>query len=701
MPHALLPSFWMGGYEGADHINAAGEALDLVHATGHDARLDGDYRDARRLGLRAVRESIGWRLSERAGGGEWDLSRAVRMAQAAQRQGLQILWTLMHYGVPGDLTLLDPALVPRFARFAGEVARVLLPLCPGLRLYTPINEISFLSWAASATGDMGPAGLGAGVRGVEGDSCISGYLIKQNLVRAALAGMAAIRAVDPQARFMHVEPVVHVAPQDPADEGQQHLARRIASYQWQALDMLCGRMDPQLGGHPEALDWLGLNHYHASQWEVPGEKRLAWHLRDARRQPLSQLLQEVWRRYRRPLVLAETGHIGVGRAAWLHEIAGEAQRARAQGLPLQGVCLYPLLDRPDWNDTARWHRSGLWHVTRALDGARPKRRLNRPYAQALLAWQHHPARVPVSRDGAAGLLVMLPCAWEDWAAPRERLLRAWAAQGPVRLLEPPRPLAGEPQLHQHTLAPDAELLVLHGGQARPERPAGWVQGPTPAQLALLRQALDDGPSRRWVCWLAAWRSDGDPGWWRGLDGAGVVLQPDADCPPTAEVARLARARLPAGWPGLVCTPRAAAPGSYEAEEIDRLLAGIAHPRLWLSLPQQPAPPGLPGRVPARLARRLRAAAWRQPAVHVVVDALAPPSDEPSPPNLHWLGRVHDSLHAGLAAAVQGVVRWDGLPDWAGGGANGHAMPPEQLADLVARVLRPLLEPSMARPAATA
>ncbi|MBZ8143035.1 hypothetical protein CLD22_24520 [Rubrivivax gelatinosus] len=79
--------------------------------------------------------------------------------------------------------------------------------------------------------------------------------------------------------------------------------------------------EPELGGHEGALDLIGLNHYHASQWEALTEQRLAWHLHDARRMPLSRLLAEAWQRYRRPLVLAETGHVGAGRAAWLDEVA--------------------------------------------------------------------------------------------------------------------------------------------------------------------------------------------------------------------------------------------------------------------------------------------------------------------------------------------------------------------------------------------
>ncbi len=372
-------SFWMGGYEGADHINGQGNALDMVRATGHDRFLDADYAAARRLGLRSVRESVGWRLCE-TGAGQWDFERARRMARTARRHGLQVLWTLMHYGVPPDLSLLDDALVPRFARFAAEAARALKPLCPGPRVYTPINEISFLSWAASSTNAMGPAGVRLGDAGIE-DSRISGFEIKRRLVQAALAGMAAIREVDPQARFLHVEPVLHVAPGDDSEETRA-LAQRIASFQWQAFDMLAGRMAPELGGGEDALDWIGLNHYHSSQWEVPSEKRLAWHLGDPRRVPLSLLLRQVWERYGKPLIVAETGHIGRGRAGWLLDIAGEARRARESGVPLGGVCLYPMLDRPDWHEPQRWHRSGLWHVVRR-DGTPVGRRCVRPYERAL------------------------------------------------------------------------------------------------------------------------------------------------------------------------------------------------------------------------------------------------------------------------------------------------------------------------------
>lgn len=610
-------SFWMGGYEGSDHVNGAGVPLDMVASTGHDQRLDADYRRARRLGLLSLRESIGWRLAETAPG-RWDLSRAVHMARAAQRQGVQLLWTLMHYGVPHDLTLLDDALIPRFAAFAAEVARVLRPLCDGPRVYTPINEISFLTWAASATNQMGPAGL---PHHSGQDVTTEGYLLKQRLVRAALAGMDAIRSVDPEARFLHIEPVVYIVPQTDAPEHIE-LAERLSGYQWQTFDMLAGRNEPHLGGHPEALDWLGVNHYHTSQWEVPSDQRLEWHLRDPRRQPLSVLLGDAWQRYGRPLVVAETGHVGVGRAAWLHEAAAEAQAAQAMGVPLAGVCLYPLLDRPAWNDPQQWHRSGLWHVPRPAPERPPAataRHLNRPYARALAAWQRSaPARA------RPRLLVLLPCAWEVWRG--QHLLDRWLHRFNVHLLEPPRAGPREPLLRRHGVAPGAELLMLHGGSA-----AGWHAPPSPKQAALLDCALGREAPTYWQGGSdRAWHGHG--GW---LAWAGELL-PDEP-------------------PALAPNARRPPPGSYEDEELSLLLRWIPCPQVWV-----PAPAYADEAAFIELTALLADAALRQPGWHWVVDASPASGHDPGPSNLHWLGPVHASLLPGLAARVSAVLACDEL-----------------------------------------
>jgi UDP-galactopyranose mutase len=78
--------------------------------------------------------------------------------------------------------------------------------------------------------------------------------------------------------------------------------------------------------------------------------------------PLRGLLAEVHSRFRRPLFISETSHFGCGRARWIREIVQEVLAARTRGVPLEGICLYPIIDRHDWEDAAHWHRSGLWEL---------------------------------------------------------------------------------------------------------------------------------------------------------------------------------------------------------------------------------------------------------------------------------------------------------------------------------------------------
>ncbi|MFT3859572.1 MAG: hypothetical protein QM742_19405 [Aquabacterium sp.] len=373
-------SFWMGGFEGADHLNAKATPLDMVDLTGHVQHLETDYARLAAWGLHTVRESIGWRLSEQDG--DFDFSRAVRTAEAARRHGIQILWTLMHYGTPPDVSMLDDAFCERFARFAAEAARALAPWSDRPPVYTPINEISFLSWAVTQTRLVHPYGVDAQATGA---TLVDGFHIKCRLVKAALMGMQAIRQVDPRARFLHVEPLVHVVP--PAGQPElASLAEEVRSYQWQTWDLIAGRMEPHLGGWPQALDLIGINHYHNGQWEVMTEKRLHWHLKDPRRRPFAHMLQECWQRYRRPLMIAETSHVGVGRAQWLDDMATQIESAMQQGVPVQGVCLYPIVDRPDWDNADHWHHSGLWDHAPTASQAWP-RHLNLAYAKALRRWQ--------------------------------------------------------------------------------------------------------------------------------------------------------------------------------------------------------------------------------------------------------------------------------------------------------------------------
>ena len=80
------------------------------------------------------------------------------------------------------------------------------------------------------------------------------------------------------------------------------------------------------------------------------------------------------------MIISETSHFGVGRAPWMREITDEVRRALQIGVELQGVCIYPILDRPDWEDLSHWHNSGLWDLRPAGSG-----RLERVFTEENLA----------------------------------------------------------------------------------------------------------------------------------------------------------------------------------------------------------------------------------------------------------------------------------------------------------------------------
>jgi hypothetical protein len=102
--------------------------------------------------------------------------------------------------------------------------------------------------------------------------------------------------------------------------------------------------------------------------------------------PFHRLLREAWERYGRPIFVGETSHVGSGRAAWIREMTDEVCLALRAGVPVEGVCLYPIIDRFEWDDPGHWHNSGLWDFVREPDGTL-RRVLCEPYAEELARCQ--------------------------------------------------------------------------------------------------------------------------------------------------------------------------------------------------------------------------------------------------------------------------------------------------------------------------
>jgi hypothetical protein len=161
--------------------------------------------------------------------------------------------------------------------------------------------------------------------------------------------------VSPQARFICAEPLIHVDAGSHLDPAHLAGARAHRASQFEALDMLQGRIQPELGGGPDCLDVIGVNFYPDNQWYHGGSTIPLGH--HAYR-PFHEMLLEVWDRYRRPILVAETGAEGSGRASWLHYVCGEVRAAMAAGVQVEGICLYPIVDYHGW-DNDRLCATGL------------------------------------------------------------------------------------------------------------------------------------------------------------------------------------------------------------------------------------------------------------------------------------------------------------------------------------------------------
>ena len=332
MNTGLFKSFIIGGFECSTHRLPTGKRLDLITSTRHDEFAASDYRLLQRYGILTARDGLRWHLIER-NPGAFDFSSSTGMLRAARDTGMQVIWDLWHYGWPDDIDIFSAAFITRFTAFAREAAKQIsdYDAAPWL---SPINEISFFSWAGGEGGIFNPFAKG---RGDE---------MKRQLVRATIESVTAMREVNPAIRFCQIDPIINVVPRSQREEDVRN-AEAYRRSQFQAWDMITGRAHPELGGRDDLIDVIGVNYYIHNQFVWQGQMIVP---SDPRYRHVSVMLKEVYERYRRPIFVAETGIEDDTRPAWLRYICKEVLTAMSEGVPVEGVCLYPIVNHPGWDD---------------------------------------------------------------------------------------------------------------------------------------------------------------------------------------------------------------------------------------------------------------------------------------------------------------------------------------------------------------
>lgn len=126
--------------------------------------------------------------------------------------------------------------------------------------------------------------------------------------------------------------------------------------------------------HAGVVDVVGINYY-------PHTARTS----------LLKVLLKTWRRYGKPILIAETSwhdghpihhrrHPGFNKEGWLRLMVDQIEQARAQGVDICGLCWYPIVDCPPWqrpHSRSRWSH-GLIRKDQSLDPALAHGLVQRP-----------------------------------------------------------------------------------------------------------------------------------------------------------------------------------------------------------------------------------------------------------------------------------------------------------------------------------
>jgi beta-glucosidase/6-phospho-beta-glucosidase/beta-galactosidase len=292
------------------------------------------------MGLRTVRDGLRWHLIERSPG-RYDWSSWLPMVEAAEANGMEVIWDLYHYGCPDHVDQAGPDFPKRFADFAVAALEARRTVANSPAFVCPLNEINFVCWAVES-GYFPPIGPDR-----------SGWL-KAQFVKAWIAAVRAIREHWPETTVVGAEPLIHVAPHDQRRETHRAAELNRAGM-FQSYDWITGRERPELGGGPTMIDVIGLNYYPHNQWYWKGPTIPMGH---HEYRSLADMLREMAERYGKPLFLSETGAEGSGRPAWLHYVCDEVREAIGRGVAVEGICIYPVTAYPGW-DNSRHCQVGL------------------------------------------------------------------------------------------------------------------------------------------------------------------------------------------------------------------------------------------------------------------------------------------------------------------------------------------------------
>jgi beta-glucosidase/6-phospho-beta-glucosidase/beta-galactosidase len=338
-------------------LRHGGQRLDEYELTGHLEQWREDLARAGATGASAIRYGLPWhRVNPAPGVFDWEWADQV-IGHLAGDAGLRIILDLVHYGTPAWLagSFADPGYAAAAAEYAAAVASRYRGV---ISAYTPLNEplvtASFCGlrgvWPPYLSGDHGWATVATAVAaGVQ-------------------ASVRAIRDADPSAEIVHVEAVQAYRTLDPSLAGEVRMQERRSELPTQLILGQVGPDDPmwawltgngvndadlrRLASEAVSPDVIGLNYYPELSCRelVRLDGTVAHVAYDGGIGRLEQILRHWHARYGRPLMITETAVEGSAdkKRAWLDELVAGVRRLRGDGVQVQGLTWWPLVDFVDW-----------------------------------------------------------------------------------------------------------------------------------------------------------------------------------------------------------------------------------------------------------------------------------------------------------------------------------------------------------------
>lgn len=330
--------------------------LDEFALTHHYQYWREDLDRVASLGVKAMRYGMPWYKAEpKKGRFDWDwIDRAIDHAAGT---GVEIIFDLMHYGVP--LWLENQFLNTDYEYHVADWgAAFAARFKDRVRYFTPFNEPLICSEFCGLRGMWPPY-----LRGADGQ-----VKIIRNISRGMTKTIEAIRQVHPQAIMVQVDAAGEVLPDTPdlAEAAAFETAKTFV-----ATDLVVGLVrhghvlrdwllahgmsEADLEWHlerPQFLEFIGTNYYPETS-----QQRLVRHGDELIRKPISgrgpglkASVKAFAERYGRPVIVTESSLNGTieERARWLDEASTAIAECRTEGLPLVGFTWFPVFDLIDW-----------------------------------------------------------------------------------------------------------------------------------------------------------------------------------------------------------------------------------------------------------------------------------------------------------------------------------------------------------------